>query len=57
LGTGEADTQMAAKARVLGAALPADHVGHESGGHDWPPWKKLWGDWLDRSSFATDCAP
>jgi pimeloyl-ACP methyl ester carboxylesterase len=57
LGYGTEDAQMSAKAKVLGAALPAGHVASAPGGHDWPPWNKLWGDWLDRSSFATDCAP
>lgn len=50
------DDRMGRAARVLGQALPDGHVATAPGGHDWPPWNKLWGDLLDHSAFAAACA-
>lgn len=44
-GTGDrfADAQ-----RVLQSLLPAAHTHSVAGGHDWPPWRMLWRQWLQR---------
>ncbi len=34
-------------AQAVGAALPTGHLRSAPGGHDWPPWKQLWGEFLD----------
>ncbi len=41
LGYGDSD-RFAYSDRLLGAALPADHVVTAPGGHDWPVWQILW---------------
>jgi pimeloyl-ACP methyl ester carboxylesterase len=33
--------------RLLAAALPPERVLRTEGKHDWPPWQKLWGTFLD----------
>jgi hypothetical protein len=38
--------------KILGDALPKDRQMEVPGGHDWPPWKTLWGQWLDRAPLA-----
>ncbi len=32
---------------AVGALLPKAHVRSAPGGHDWGPWKQLWGEFLD----------
>ncbi len=32
---------------AVGALLPAQQVRSAEGGHDWGPWKQLWGEFLD----------
>ena len=34
---------------VVGTMLPAEQMLSAPGGHDWPPWKKMWADALDRA--------
>jgi pimeloyl-ACP methyl ester carboxylesterase len=43
-----ADDRFAVRHRVLGAALPAANVDTVPGGHDWPTWRHLWENFLDR---------
>jgi hypothetical protein len=31
---------------ALAKTLPADRVRVAPGGHDWPPWRSLWAQWL-----------
>jgi pimeloyl-ACP methyl ester carboxylesterase len=54
LGYGDAD-RLAPQARVLAAALPADRAASATGGHDWPPWTKLFDDLLATSALAREC--
>jgi hypothetical protein len=35
--------------QVIGSILPPDRLLAAPGGHDWPPWKQMWGDALDRA--------
>lgn len=46
LGFGREDRFSAAH-ELLAAALPADSVDVISGGHEWPTWSSLWGNFLD----------
>jgi pimeloyl-ACP methyl ester carboxylesterase len=32
---------------AVGALLPSSHMRSTPGGHDWGPWQKLWGEFLD----------
>lgn len=41
---------------LLAGLLPADRVSTAPGGHDWAPWRQLWGQWLDRGLLPTLCA-
>lgn len=34
--------------QLIGTILPPDQLLAAPGGHDWPPWKQMWGDVLDR---------
>jgi hypothetical protein len=43
-GTEDGFAQMA---QAVGALLPAGRLRSAPGGHDWPPWKRLWGEFLD----------
>jgi len=43
--------------RLLGGALDSQHIYGTSGGHDWGPWRRLWGDFLDHSEFVQRCSP
>lgn len=54
VGYGTEDRFAAAHA-TLAQALPPGHVITRPGGHDWPPWRALWDDWLDRGLFPRDC--
>jgi pimeloyl-ACP methyl ester carboxylesterase len=42
--------------RLLGDALPPDHVFVTPGNHDWSPWTTLWVRFLDESNFKERCA-
>jgi pimeloyl-ACP methyl ester carboxylesterase len=35
--------------KVIGSLIPDAQLLRASGRHDWPPWKKMWGDALDRA--------
>jgi hypothetical protein len=35
--------------KVMGDILPREQRLAAPGGHDWPPWKQMWGDALDRA--------
>ena len=50
-----ADDRLAPQNALLAAVLPADHVFHAKGGHDWPVWRGLLQQFLTRSDFARDC--
>jgi pimeloyl-ACP methyl ester carboxylesterase len=45
LGYGRED-RFAPSHALLASLLPADRVQVVPGGHDWPPWRTLWGHWL-----------
>jgi pimeloyl-ACP methyl ester carboxylesterase len=45
LGYGTED-RFADSHKVLAGILPSDRVQAVPGGHDWPPWKALWAQWL-----------
>jgi pimeloyl-ACP methyl ester carboxylesterase len=47
LGFGRED-RFADSHRMMAAALNPDSVQVVPGGHDWPVWSQLWGDFLDR---------
>ena len=42
--------------KLLAASLPPDRVFTTRGGHDWPEWRLLWGQMLDRAPFAADAS-
>jgi pimeloyl-ACP methyl ester carboxylesterase len=35
--------------KLMGTMLPRKQMLSAPGGHDWPPWKQMWGDALDRA--------
>jgi hypothetical protein len=37
--------------QVVGTVLPAGRLRAAPGGHDWPPWKRLWGEFLDAAPW------
>lgn len=47
LGYGTED-RLADGHRLLAGVLPPEHVATVPGGHDWPPWRALWQQWLGR---------
>jgi pimeloyl-ACP methyl ester carboxylesterase len=47
LGYGTED-RLADGHRLLAGVLPAAQVSTAPGDHDWPPWRTLWAQWLDR---------
>ncbi len=51
LGFGRED-RFAASHRMMTAALPPDRVHVIPGGHDWPVWRQLWDNFLDRREFT-----
>ncbi len=51
------DDRLARQDALLAAALPQAHVFHAQGGHDWPVWRGLLQQFLQRSQFTTRCAP
>lgn len=40
---------------LLGAVLPKEHVFHAPGGHDWPPWKSMFTQFLQTPEFKARC--
>jgi pimeloyl-ACP methyl ester carboxylesterase len=54
LGYADTDT-VVADATMLARALPASRVWHVEGGHTWRSWKRLWAEFLERSSFGVKC--
>lgn len=50
------DDRFAQGHRTLAGLLPATHVDAVPGGHDWAPWRSLWGRWLDRALLPSRCA-
>ncbi len=51
LGLGR-DDRFAATHRLLAQALPAANTQEVPGGHDWPVWRQLWDNFLDRYAAA-----
>ena len=51
LGFGRED-RFAASHRMMAAALPPDRVHIIPGGHDWPVWRQLWDNFLDRRELT-----
>ena len=51
-----AEDRFAQGHRLLAGLLPAERVQVLPGGHDWPPWRALWAQWLDRRLWPTACA-
>jgi S-formylglutathione hydrolase FrmB len=56
LGYGD-DDRLAPQDALLAAALPPEQVFHAKGGHDWPVWRALLRQFLQRSQFTSRCAP
>jgi pimeloyl-ACP methyl ester carboxylesterase len=42
---------------LLAGLLPSSRVATAPGGHDWPPWRTLWAQWLDRGLLPRSCEP
>jgi pimeloyl-ACP methyl ester carboxylesterase len=55
LGYGVAD-RFAQGHALMAQTLPSSHVQTAPGGHDWPPWRALWSQWLDRGLWPQSCA-
>jgi pimeloyl-ACP methyl ester carboxylesterase len=55
LGFGSED-RLAVGHRLLAGALEPSRVTQVPGGHDWPPWRALWEQWLSRGLLPRDCA-
>ncbi len=51
-----AEDRFAQGHRTLAGLLPATRVDAVPGGHDWAPWRSLWGRWLDRALLPSRCA-
>lgn len=41
--------------QLMATTLPAAHARSVPGGHDWPPWRALWTEWLERGLLDTGC--
>ena len=54
LGYGLQDRFVAGHA-LMAQTLPADRVSTAPGGHDWPPWRLLWAQWLQRGLLPGGC--
>lgn len=54
LGYGSED-RLAEGHRLLARELPPAQVSAVPGGHDWPPWRRLWSEWLDRGLLPARC--
>src|SRR5262249_33374429 len=53
LGYGRED-RFADSHRMMAAALTPGHVRVVPGGHEWPVWSQLWGEFLDSQFAARD---
>jgi pimeloyl-ACP methyl ester carboxylesterase len=53
LGYGQED-RFANSQRMMAGALPAEDVRVVPGGHEWPVWSQLWGDFLDSQFVGRD---
>ena len=40
---------------LMAQTLPSHSVITAPGGHDWPPWRTLWAQWLDRGLLPLRC--
>jgi pimeloyl-ACP methyl ester carboxylesterase len=49
------EDRFAGSNQMLANALPQTQVMTTEGGHDWPPWRRLWGKFLDRK-LLPECA-
>lgn len=38
--------------KIMGTMLPPEQMLAAPGGHDWPPWRRMWADALDRAPFS-----
>jgi hypothetical protein len=54
LGYGRSD-RFVADDHLLAAALPPDRVFSADGGHDWDPWRAVWGEVLDALPIPHSC--
>jgi pimeloyl-ACP methyl ester carboxylesterase len=54
LGYGSED-RFADSHKLLASLLPNDRVQAVPGGHDWPPWRALWAQWLQRGAINSAC--
>lgn len=50
------DDRFAQGHALLAALLPPAQVQTVPGGHDWPPWRRLWSGWLDRGLLPGTCS-
>ena len=55
LGYGEGDI-ITGRSQLLVKTMPASHVYRDEGGHSWGTWRRLFAQFLDRSTFAERCA-
>jgi pimeloyl-ACP methyl ester carboxylesterase len=51
------DDRFAAGHQLLAQLLPPSHVKSAPGGHDWPPWRQLWSEWLAAGVLPASCTP
>jgi len=54
LGFGDQD-KLRRSDELLAAQLPPEHVFRTEGNHNWVPWRRLFGQFLDRSAFGASC--
>ena len=40
---------------LMAQTLPPQRVSTAPGGHDWPPWRSLWAQWLDQGLLPARC--
>ncbi|MES2537719.1 MAG: alpha/beta hydrolase [Pseudomonadota bacterium] len=50
LGYGTED-RFASSSQALATVMPPNQVMTTNGGHDWAPWQRLWGDFLDHNKL------
>jgi pimeloyl-ACP methyl ester carboxylesterase len=56
LGYGQ-DDRFAKGLQTLATTLPPAQITAVPGGHDWAPWRALWGGWLERGLLRADDCP
>ena len=49
------DDRFAAGHALMAQTLPAQRVSTAPGGHDWPPWRTLWAQWLEQGLLPQRC--